>query len=364
MPKPRPWTPEYRQEAPYCLQIESTIGCNLLCGVCGLNGIADPNKTRFMTLETAEVIARRIAESGWNPRLELARRGEPSLHPEIVEVVALLRRYNPRLQIQMTTNAGGLLRKPGAVPRVAALFDAGLNVLAIDDYDAMRLGEKIREALGCELPRSSDVVPNPNLRHVLWKEYPVDPESHPNHRYKLTQPRVVFLEDLEKSAASRANVNNHAGFGGPLRDYPKPCAKPFREIGINYDGSIDLCCISWLGEFRIGNLYERSLKDIWLDPKFEAARRYLIRGQRSALRPCAGCDHGTYNLNWLPGKGGDGRVGYPEPTEIDASIVRSALERGPVERPSARAMTNVYPSLPLEQKAAWDRRLATTEGER
>src|SRR5688572_18125755 len=105
-----------RQEPPFCVQIELVLGCNLQCGFCGLNGIqARPNENlRPMTVETADLVARRLAEAvreyGWNPRLEFARRGEPSMHPLLAEVIDVFRRQLPKLQIMVTSNGGGFLR--------------------------------------------------------------------------------------------------------------------------------------------------------------------------------------------------------------------------------------------------------------
>lgn len=353
-----PWTPEYRQEPPFCIQLELVLGCNLRCDFCGINGgpAEGPNDgLRYLTTETADLIARRIAESGWNPRIELARRGEPTMHPDYVGVVRTLRRHNPNLQLQMTTNGGGLLRRPGAVENVRALFDAGLNVLAIDDYRRVNLARRVRDELGCVPPRDRRFTTA--LPTVEWFEFPTDLDGHPNHRYPIRSRRVTFLEDLETvKTGSRSPIVNHAGFGLPLKAYPKPCVKPFREVGINYDGSIDLCCIDWLSEYRIGTLVDRPLVDLWNDARFEAARRYLLRGRRDALRPCLGCDHPGFNTNWLPGKGGDGRAGYPEPSPTDRAVVAETLAAGPVLRPSVRAMTNVYPHLPDDLRAAWDQR--------
>ncbi len=98
------------QEAPFCLQIELTLGCNLQCHFCGLNGVQEkPNSNnRFMTVETACLVAQRIADSGWNTRLEFARRGEPTLNPWMHDIIHAFRQRNPKLQIQMTANGGGL----------------------------------------------------------------------------------------------------------------------------------------------------------------------------------------------------------------------------------------------------------------
>ena len=370
MPKPRPWTPEYRQQPPYCVQIEATLGCQLRCTFCGINGgPADGpgHDLQFMSIETALVVSTALAEArqhGWNPRLEFARRGEPSMHPDLPAVIATFRAHNPRLQVQVTTNGGGLLRKPGPVERIRDLFAAGVNLLAIDDYESVGIGTRVRNELGTprDTPRHTGYVPEllvadgASPMTVEWLEHPIDNESHPNHRYKPGTRKLIFLADPTRTDAPRMTLNNHAGYGSPLRDYPKPCVKPFREVGVNWDGSIDLCCVDWISEYRIGSLHERSLNDLWNDVAFEAARRYLLRGERSALRPCLGCDHPGYNTNWLPGKGSDGRVNYPAPTPADDAVIRETLSRGPVLRPAERAMTNVYAHLPPWLADAWDAR--------
>ena len=345
-----------RQEAPFCIQVELALGCNLQCHYCGLNGLQERprDNLRLMTPDTAELVARRIADSGWNPRIEFARRGEPTLNPHMAEIVWAFRKLNPGLQLQATVNGGGLLGSVGPVTRMRELFDAGLNILAVDDYRYVTISQKLRMALGCVPPRTRDRVYE--LSDVRWREYPTDRDGHPNHRYPVDQRRLVFIEDIEASTASRQDINNHAGFGAPLRDYPKACALPFRELSVNWDGTVDLCCIDWLSEYRVGDLHERSIDDVWQDRKFQAARKFLIRGERKSLRPCLGCDHPSYNLNWLPGKGGAGREGYPEPNVDDAQVIHETNMQGPIERPTPRAMTNVYPSLPEWLKARWERR--------
>ena len=70
----------YKQESPFCIQVEMTKGCNLQCTFCGINGFQDkPNSNfNFVTLGTAERIAEEIAFAGWTSRIEFAMHGEPT----------------------------------------------------------------------------------------------------------------------------------------------------------------------------------------------------------------------------------------------------------------------------------------------
>lgn len=327
------------QEAPYAIQIELTLGCNLQCKFCGINGIQEqPGKgLKFMTMETAAIVASSIAVTGWNSRLELARRGEPTMNPEFIEIVRMLRRFNPKLQLMMTTNGAGFLRKPGPFESVKALFAAGLDILAIDEYEGINIVSKIRSQLP---PAGTAFSYKGSDERIHVYDYPANKEGNPHRR--TGEKFISFVEDIAKaSKGTHSRLNNHAGFGAPLDDSyeGKRCAKPFREIGLNYDGSMDVCCIDWTSEYRIGNLYDTGLLSLWNSPEMQAARRYLIRGERSALRPCAGCNHPSYRVGLLPDK--KGLATLPPPDAATAALVEATNARGPAVKPTRLALERV-----------------------
>jgi radical SAM protein with 4Fe4S-binding SPASM domain len=348
-----------RQEPPFCIQLEFALGCNLQCTFCGLNGVQEkPGKgVRLMSKEDGALVANAIASAcelnGWNPRLEIARRGEPTINPDYIWLVAKLREHNPRLQIMMTSNGGGLLRKPGPVANIKALFEAGLNILVLDDYKTANIVPKIRDAM---------VVPD-NVHPELMKmgvkcyEYPENPAGNPHRRHSPGTRFISFVKDItDAKTGTHATLNNHAGHGAPLEEgYLKPCVKPFRELGINYDGSIDLCCIDWISEYRLGTLREQSLEDIWQSDAMNAARQYLIKGQRDMLRPCNGCNHPGYRIGLLPDP--KGKAALPRPGAWAADTVREVVERGPVERPTRIAQERIFDVLPPWLKDAWRKRI-------
>ena len=82
------------QDPPNSIQIELAEGCNLACSFCGIqsireNGADGPDNThgkasapyKYLSIERAKSICARIKEAGWNPRLEFAMHGEPTMHP-------------------------------------------------------------------------------------------------------------------------------------------------------------------------------------------------------------------------------------------------------------------------------------------
>lgn len=307
----------YQQDAPFTIQIELAEGCNIhvprsdgtkgLCEHCGLNAIRKgPGDYKFMTVETAETVAMQIAAADWNSQLLFAMHGEPSMNPKMVEILAVFRKYLPRAYMVMLTNGGGFI-KPG---RLKAAFDAGINVVAFDDYDDAELVGRVDFAAG----------------GVPVKHYPADKDANPHHRTK--KQYVVVIDDIKTSTKGNHSVlNNHAGSGmPPNKDFwGKKCAKPFRELGIRWDGTVSGCCVDWRNQVEVGNVCETQMLDLWNGPVFNAMRRILIKGDRQEIDLCSGCDHPSYRVGLLPDK--YGQVKLPDWTDEDIDTIRAASQK-------------------------------------
>jgi len=327
-----------KQPPPYCIQLELTEGCNLACSFCGIasirdNGANGPEDIRgknshpykFLGWGTALVIAKGIQkaqrEYKWNPRIEMAMHGEPTMNPEYRDIVALLREQLPRTHLQMTTNGGGLL-KGDLSQNINNLMDAGLNVLLLDNYEGIKICDKVIEVYK---------GPHPLLF------YPQDKKANPHRRRKPTDHDIVITQDI--AAASRGNhatINNHAGAAFPRnnRAEGKRCAKVFREMSIRQDGNVAICCNDWPGYYRCGSVLRGvSLEELWQNDAFLAARKKLYHGQRN-FGPCDGCDALSYRPGLLPDA--KGKEEYGEPTERDVRAIESALKEGPFTPAVAR----------------------------
>ncbi len=319
------------QSPPYCIQLELTEGCNLACSFCGIasirdNGANGPKDIRgknshpykFLSWRSAFVIAQKIAkakeEYKWNPRIEMAMHGEPTMNPEYKDIIALLRDKLPKTHLQMTTNGAGLL-KGNLSENINDLMKAGLNVLLLDNYEGIKICDKVRE--------------NYTGPHPLF-EYPLDKKANPHRRRKPTDHDIVVTQDI--STASQGNhstLNNHAGASFPKNKKAegRRCAKVFREMSIRWDGNIAICCNDWPGFYRCGNAFSgQTLEEIWQDAAFTAARKKLYHGQRD-FGPCDGCDALSYRPGLLPDA--KGKEEYDKPRQSDLESIEYALSRGP-----------------------------------
>lgn len=321
------------QQAPFCIQVELTEGCNLMCAFCGLNGIRQKpgDNLKFMTVKVAEQLASDIAAAGWNSRIEFAMHGEPTMNPNAADIVESFRVHLPKSYMMMTSNGGGLLANPKE--RIANLFAAGLDTLAIDEYEAVKIGAKLREKLGLPKKRS---IKTKDVLGALFHNYPEDPHGNPHRRFRSWK-RLVFIRDISVATDGvHATLNNHAGAAAPPNDKAagKRCAKPFREMSVRWDGNIAVCCNDWRGEYKCGNMMRTPLTAIWQGKEFDAARRKLYLGQRD-FGPCAGCDALSYRPALLPDHMGKEKM--PKPDRTTKVVIEAALSGKPytkaVKRP-------------------------------
>jgi radical SAM protein with 4Fe4S-binding SPASM domain len=312
----------YKQEPPFAVQIELTEGCNLRCPFCGLNGIrGKANDYKAMTSETLTSLIKQMVELNWNPRIEFAMHGEPTMHPDFVGMVKLVRWLAPKYSIMMTSNGGGLLKKPGPVELIKQLFDAGLNCLALDDYQHANIVPKIRKEIGY----AGEIAGWLNRVSIdAVYEYPANKKGNPHGRHHRRS--LVFIQAIDTaSTGTHSHLNNHAGAGAPPNDTAqgKRCAKPFRELSVRWDGNVAVCCNDWRGIYKCGNVVKDGLDKVWNGAAMDAARRHLVRGEREAIEPCRGCDAKSDRVGLLPDKFGKDEM--PKPNTASRKAAAAAV---------------------------------------
>ncbi|QXJ19627.1 SPASM domain-containing protein [Actinomadura graeca] len=319
---------DYVQDPPNSVQIEPVEGCNLRCSFCGIRGIRATGDRenlsgpyRFMDTGTAATIARQVARAGWSPRIELAVHGEPTKHPRLPELVAAIRLALPRAPLMITTNGIPLLDAWEA--KVVALFDAGADTIAVDDYKPHRCRAAV---LGTELPG------------VAVYRYPSGGTvANPHRRPRRGERRLILIADIaSETEGNHAHLSNHAGAAGPpdASRAAERCALPFREITVRWDGSVALCCNDWRGKFKLGNVHDTPLGELWHHPALYAARRRLMASGRD-FAPCQGCTHRTFRNGLLPDR--KGRATMPPPRPGDDALLAGAVAGQPLTLPVLRS---------------------------
>jgi len=320
-----------KQQPPFCIQLELTEGCNLACSFCGIaairdNGADGPNRIRgknshpykFLEYASARVIAKKLQRAmkkdKWNPRIEMAMHGEPTMNPQFLNIVQLFRKELPTTHLQMTSNGAGLL-SGDLTKNIDALLSSGLNVLLLDNYESIKICDKVRTRY---------------IGNYPIYEYPLNKKANPHRRRKPKDHDIVIVQDIDHaSQGTHSTINNHAGSAFPKnsRAVGKRCAKVFRELSIRWDGSVAICCNDWPGFYRCGNIIQKGeFESLWQNTAFIAARKKLYHGYRD-FGPCKGCDATSYRPGLLPDA--QGKKEYEKPDESTLIAIKAALKKGP-----------------------------------
>jgi hypothetical protein len=68
-----------------------------------------------------------------------------------------------------------------------------------------------------------------------------------------------------------------------------PCSRILRQLDVNYDGYVPLCCVDGHGKVIFGNLKEMTIEEIWKNPLRRYYRDMHNAGRSGELPLCAEC---------------------------------------------------------------------------
>ena len=88
----------------------------------------------------------------------------------------------------------------------------------------------------------------------------------------------------------KALVPSDPRMAAPDLTFPNgPCHRPLIRMIIQYDGEVANCCEDTHGAFKLGNVYQRSLEELWFSKQHVQVVEDLIAGQRQKYHLCLNC---------------------------------------------------------------------------
>jgi sulfatase maturation enzyme AslB (radical SAM superfamily) len=280
-PHASPWPPP-------SLEIEPTNLCNLRCVTCPgarssfARGYMDIGLFRDIITEASEVGVKRI---------HLFLRGEPLLHPKIVEMVAFTK--SKGLPVHLTTN--GTMLTP---EKSAGLLGAGVN--SADQVTVSFLGHSKQAHEATMIGVDHDLVVGNilellRLRKQLRVNGPVI-ETILNATPENVHESGDFLRFWQGKV-------DHARIGGvstTFKEYKTqgvdgvvrsgPCTQVYERMPVTWNGLVPQCVMDIDGDRIVGDLTKDSIMDTWNSERMQEIRRIHQEGRFEELPACLHCD--------------------------------------------------------------------------
>jgi radical SAM protein with 4Fe4S-binding SPASM domain len=147
------------------------------------------------------------------------------------------------------------------------------------------------------------------------------------------QPQIAAGDNKAPTKEHGISLRHHiANRAGNIPDFmpaiteplEKMCIRPFRAMTVNWRGDVILCCNDYHAEASVGNVMDKSLEELWNDPRYHAYRIKLQKKDRR-IHLCDVCDYngGFYQHN-VPHV----TLGAERDAEILAADLRSADDAG------------------------------------
>lgn len=281
--------------APLKLHLEPTSHCNLRCVMCPQSMDATRGNSGYMTLD----LYRKIIDEAREFVLEinLFFRGEPLLHPRIVEMVRIAR--DAGIAVHINTNATLLRGK-----MIDGLLDAGLDKLTIsfdggekELYEQMRRGARYEKTLENTLSFLKAKAARRSNRP--YTAIQVINFFDPKAPGPTVPPQFVRLFDgLPLDEFDPIWAHGWAGTMKESKDFQAapyghnyyPCNWLWKSLAICWDGKVATCCGDFGPMEVFGDLNTDSLRDIWNGPHMVRIRKLQREGRLGELPLCRNCD--------------------------------------------------------------------------
>lgn len=255
------------------ISLELTNNCNLKCPYCANATLTRP-KT-YIEWALLEKIINECAERQFNLAW-LHGVGEPLLWDRLEEVIALIKRKGAG-EGSFGTN-GTLLY----ADRVKRLLDAGLESIyvSIDTLDPVvyknTRGGKLEKIIH-NIQEMIKIVPSTfqiTVALMSHKDYRVTEETIQQFHQIFGRHENVRTNLVENELFPSAPGDYRIDDGAKIRS----CFSPSGYLFIALDGRAAICCLDQDVLHSLGSVAERSIHEVWFDPKNQTTFRNIALG--------------------------------------------------------------------------------------
>jgi len=282
---------------PVEIGIEITTACNMDCSMCPRQDAIESGKRTlgFMNRNLFKKIINEIKD--FAEIIYLHGLGEPILHPEFFDFLRLAKKA--KLHVGISTNGMTLDRETAEKILMSNLdyLIFGLDAVKPETYQKVRKGgdfEKVKENIENFLKLKKEKrLKNPFvvIQFIEQETNRGEVKEFLNYWQKKEADVIRIKPVIALKKEDKKKVEKKEKF--------RPCFHVFRQLNIFWDGTVVPCCEDCYGDYPLGNVRDKSLKEIWNSQKMETLRRATLFSQREKTPLCKNCS-------------------YPQPTTLQA----------------------------------------------
>lgn len=297
-------------DTPFSVYIYPTYACNFKCNYCIRSLPYEQLKKMDLCKKnmTMDILKKIVDDLKVFPSkikaITFAGIGEPLLHPNITEMIKIIKESNVANRVEIITNASLLTHDLSD-----ALIDAGLDRLRVSIQGIT--SAKYKEISGVDID-IEDIVEkleyfcaNKNHTNVYLKTVDValdniiedEPKFHQMFKNACDESKIEYVvplfNDVNYSNISKTSGKCRQGDNVVLQT--NTCSIPFISIYIDSDGYVLPCC-SEKYPIKYDNILNKSLSEIWNSKKRNDFLVNLLNG-RNKLVKCKDCNMAIYNVS-------------------------------------------------------------------
>lgn len=313
---------------PYIYEIEPTNHCPYTCIMCPRGTGKMKRETGYMELDHFVRILSMFPEGQKVVRLH--HFGEAILHPEIDTMIRMVGEAGliPVISLNPATLNERLSRRiVEAAPGIVCFsLDAFTDSALIKVRGIKRTYQKCIELMDSfiALSRSSGHTIVKVIQTVALDENCCGPTRDPldgeeteallDGEESLTTSCMESALDALKQKYDEPDIffysADNTGFGdldlvektktggaALLLKSAKPCAAPFSEVSVLWNGDVVLCCYDYDGFNVVGSIRENTMEEIWHGSRVDRIRKMFLKRSTESLRLCSSCFLAPHNFS-------------------------------------------------------------------
>ena len=278
--------------APQRLWIELSSRCNLECRLC-VNKDIPSNLKGDMDLNLYKKIIDEVQGHVYD--INLFHRGEPLLHPDIIEIIEYANKkgIKTRIHTNSTLLSQDLSKK---------IILAGLDLISLS-FDGYTKKTYEKNRVNANYTKSlKNIINFLKLKKELNSKKPftilqVMEFDEELRSQDFEEQKKQFLDNFYGLPLDKLVIRKPHNWGGGLQGHDGAlsekllqCTFPWYAMVILFDGSVCLCPQDFFGIMRIGNALQTSLKDLWLSNEAAILRNKCVEKRFDKTDPCTACD--------------------------------------------------------------------------